>query len=168
MTSFLLVHFNNVIAQNICIDSVLINGSIKKYMKYSEFVKTGTKIDSIIKPDPRGFADAPDSIFFVGESMFYKDSSNRCDAKSIWFDKISSVKLGKYIVNNSTTYNDLKKMFPTVCTNTKPIKHFRFKGIILETCSLNITDSKGQLWDMRIIFFLKGDKLLGLDFWEPV
>jgi hypothetical protein len=167
-TCFLLIHINNAIAQSVCIDSILINGSIKKYMIFSDFISTGIKIDSIIKPDPMQYADKPDSVIYVGSSRFFLDLNNRCDARSIWFDKITSVKLGKYLVNKSTTFNDLKMMFPIDCINTKPIKHYNYKGIILETCSLDIKDSKGQLWDMRIIFYLKDDKLIGLDFWEPI
>ena len=167
-TSLLLIQLTNALSQSVCIDSILINGSIKKYMQYSDFIQTDLKIDSIIKPDRRNFSDAPDSIIYVGESIFYLDSKNRCDAKSIWFDKISSVKLGKYSVNSSTTYRDLLKMFPTGCANTKSIKHVRFRGTILETCGLTVIDSKGQLWDMRIIFFLRDNKLIGLDFWEPI
>jgi len=168
-TCLLLINFNNSLAQIICIDSVLINESIKKYMKYSDFIKTGIEIDSIIKPDPMQYADEPDSVIYIGSSMFFLNSQeNRCDARTIWFDKITSVKLGKYIVNKSTTCNDLKIMFPTDCTSTRPIKHYRFKGTILETCSLYVKDSKGQLWDMRITFYLKDDKLVGLNFWEPI
>jgi hypothetical protein len=115
------------------------------------------------------FANEPDSVIYVGSSMFFLDSGGqRCNAVSIWFDKITSVKLGKFLVSKSTTFNDLKMMFPADCKSTRPIKHYRFRGTILETCSLPVIDSKGRLWDMRIIFFLKDDKLIGLDFWEPV
>jgi hypothetical protein len=169
ITCLLLFHFNNVLPQVICIDSVLINGSIKKYMNYSDFISTDVKIDSIIKPDPMQYATEPDSVIYVGSSIFYLDSKvNRCDARTIWFDKIASVKLGKFLVNKSTTFNDLKMMFPTDCASTRPIRHYRFKGIIIETCSLFVKDSKGDLWDMRIAFYLKDDTLVGLDFWEPI
>jgi hypothetical protein len=138
-------------------------------MKYSDFISTGVKIDSIIKPDPMQYVDEPDSVIYVGSSMFFLDSrGNRCDAGTIWFDKITSVKLGKYLVNKLTTINDLKIMFPTDCESTRPIKLYRFKDTILETCSLYVKDSKGQLLDMRITFYLKDDKLVGFDFWEPV
>jgi hypothetical protein len=138
-------------------------------MKYSDFIDTGIKIDSIIKPKPGTYSDDPDSVIYVGSSEFYYYSeSKRCDAGSIWFDKIMDVQIGKYKVNASTTGNDLKMMFPSGCGETKPIKHYSFRGTILETCSLNVRDSEGRMWDMRILFFLKDGKLIGLDFWEPV
>jgi hypothetical protein len=137
-------------------------------MKYSDFLKTETKIDSITTSHPRDIFD-PDSIIYIGSSVFwYNSKDGRCDARSIWFDKITNVKLGKYLINSSTSFNDLKIMFPTNCSSTKSLNHYRFKGTILETCSLNVKDSKGQMWDMRILFFLKDDRLIGLDFWEPM
>lgn len=136
-------------------------------MQYSDFVRTGVKIDSIIDDRPYKYSIDADSIIYVGGSMFFLDFSGRCDAQSIWFDKISSVQLGKYVVNSSTTYTDLRKMFPMGCAETKPCNHVRFKGTILETCRVNVTDSKGQLWEMKIKFYLKDDKLIGVNFWEP-
>ena len=167
-TSLLLIQLNFASAQSVDIDSILINGSIKKHMQYSDFIGTGIKIDSIIKPYPGDHISGTDTRIFIGKSMFFVDSCNRCDARSVWFDKISSVNLGKYQVTGSTTLDDLKRMFPINCQSTKSINHYDFKGIVLETCSLEVRDSSGQLWDMRILFFLKDNKLLGLDFWEPI
>jgi len=166
--SLLLFQLNFASAQSVDIDSILINGSIKKHMQYSDFLRTGIEIDSIIKPDPGDHISGTDTRIFIGKSMFFVDSCNRCDARSVWFDKILSVNLGKYQVTGSTTLDDLKRMFPASCQSTKSINHYDFKGIILETCSLGVRDSTGRLWDMRILFFLKDNKLEGLDFWEPI
>ena len=167
--SVMLFYFQISTAQTISLDTVFFNGCIKNLMKFSDFINTGIKIDSIIKPgDPEGYSDPPDSIIHVGSSSFYLYTRNGvCSAHSIWFDKIKSVRIGQYLFSDSTTFNDLKRMFPTNCASLKTIKHNTFKSIALKTCNVNVTDSKGQLWDMSINFFLTDDKLVGLDFWQP-
>jgi len=91
--SLLLTTFYRASSQSICIDSILIDGSITKYMKYIDFINTGIKIDSITSAKPMDSND-PDSIIYVGSSVFWYDSKRgTCDAKSIWFDKISTLLL---------------------------------------------------------------------------
>jgi len=165
--SLLLTTFYRASSQSICIDSILIDGSITKYMKYIDFINTGIKIDSITSAKPMDSND-PDSIIYVGSSVFWYDSKRgTCDAKSIWFDKISTLLLGKYSVNKSTSHYDLRKIFPMDCKSTRPVKIYKHEGI-LQRCSIPVRDKKGQLWDMQIILFLKDDSLIRVDFWEPM
>ena len=136
-------------------------------MKYPDFIMTGIKLDSIVVPKPR-YPDELDSLMFVGSSVFMYDYVNkRCDAKVVQFDKINFVQLGKFLVNKETTFNDLRKMFPTNCSTTKPTKHYMSNGTFFDACSINVRGSDGRIWDMKIYFYLRDNKLFGIEFWEP-
>ena len=163
----LFVSLNHAFSQSVCIDSIFINGSITRIMKYKDFINTGIKIDSITSAKPMDSYD-PDSMIYVGSSVFWYDTKRGiCEAKSIWFDRISKLQLGRFTVDKSTSHQDLKQMFPLDCESTKPISVNRKEGYY-QICSLPVKDKKGQLWDMKIIFFLKEDRLVRVDFWEPM
>jgi hypothetical protein len=136
-------------------------------MKYKDFSNTGIKIDSITSAKPMDSYD-PDSMIYVGSSVFWYDTKRGiCEAKSIWFDRISNVQLGRFTVDKSISHQDLKQMFPIDCESTKPISIYQHNGIY-QKCSIPVKDKKGQLWDMKIIFFFKEDRLVRVDFWEPM
>lgn len=163
----LFVSLNYAFSQSIFIDSVLIDGSITRIMKYKDLIKTGIKIDSITSAKPMDSYD-PDSMIYVGSSVFWYDTKRGiCEAKSIWFDRISNIQVGRFKVDKSTSHQDLKQMFPLDCESTKPISVNRQNGFY-QICSIPVKDKKGQLWDMKIIFFLKEDRLVRVDFWEPM
>ena len=152
---------------DLAIDSTLINGSITRIMNFRDFVNTGIKIDSIKSAKNIDQFDI-DSVIYIGSSIFwYYSKQGMCEAQSIYFDKLSNIQFGRFLLNKSTSIEDLKKMFPLNCKNTEPMKLYRNDGIY-QTCSVSVKDKKGQLWDMRIIFFLKGDRLFRIDFWEPM
>jgi hypothetical protein len=87
--------------------------------------------------------------------------------KIVFDDKVRSLSFGNKVVDNTTSWVDLKKLFTLGCSVTKPVKVYGQKELF-ETCSASVKDSKGQLWDMRIIFFLQNDKLVRVDFWKPM
>lgn len=165
--ALLLLSINQASSQNVCIDSILIDGSISKYMGYKDFIKTGIKIDSITSAKPMDSYD-PDSMIYIGSSTFWYDSRRgTCDARIIYFDKVKTLSLRRFILTNSTTYSDLRKMFPLDCNNTRPIKLYSQSGNY-QVCSVPVSDRKGELWDMKILFIMKGDQIFRIDFWEPM
>lgn len=163
----LLININQAFSQNVCIDSILIDGSITKFMSYKDFLKTGIKIDSIIFAKSIDSYDA-DSMIYVGSSLFwYNSRRGTCDARSIHFDKIKTLSFGRFVITKSTTYSDIRKMFPLDCDNTRPIKLYKQEGIF-HVCSVPVSDRKGQMWDMKILFIMKDDQIFRIDFWEPM
>jgi hypothetical protein len=163
----LFVSLNHAFSQSICIDSIFIDGSITRIMKYKELVNTGIKIDSITSAKPMDSYDA-DSMIYIGSSVFwYYTKRGICEAKSICFDRISNIQVGRFKINKSTSHQDLGQMFPLDCKNTRPISINRQDGFY-QICSIPVKDKKGQLWDMEIIFYLKEDRLVRVDIWEPM
>jgi len=166
LLGFLVIHLNPSLSQSVCIDSILINGAITKYMTHSDFIGTGIKIDSIVSAKPMDSFD-PDSMIYVGSSLFWYDSKRGiCEARSIRFDKIVKLQLGRFLVNKLTTQSDARKMFPVDCETTKPAKIFQ-RDEIFQICSIPVSDKKGQVLGMKIIFFFKDSLLYRIDFWEP-
>ena len=166
-TALLLLLFSQTFSQSVCIDSIKINDVLTRRIKFKEFKQEGIQIDSIISNHPLDNYD-PDSIIYVGSSLFwYYSKSNVCEAHVIMFDKIKNLSLGKYSINKTTSFEDLKNMFPIDCDQTKPIKVYGQKEIF-QRCSIPVRDLKGQIWDMRIIFFLKNNRVYRVDFWEPM
>jgi hypothetical protein len=163
-----LLSFIQTNAQSVYIDSVRINNKLPRRIKLIDFKIAAIKIDSVVTSRPFDKSD-PDSIIYIGSSLFWYDSRRDiCEAHVIWFDdKIYSLHLGKFIVNKLTSFEDLRKMFPIDCDNTKPIKIYRQEGTF-DRCSIPVKDRNGQLWSMRIIFFLKDNKVVRVDFWEPM
>ena len=163
----LFVSLNHVFSQSACIDSIFIDGSITRIMKYKDLINTGIKIDSITSAKPMDSSD-PDSMIYIGSSVFWYDTKRgTCEAKSIWFDRISNIQVGTFKVDKSTSYQDLKQKFSLDCENTTPISVYRHHGTY-QKCSIPVKDKNGQLWDMKIIFFLKEDRLVRVDFWQPM
>ena len=161
------VSLNQAFSQSVCIDSIFIDGSITRIMKYKDLINTGVKIDSIASAKSMDSYD-PDSMIYVGSSVFWYDTKRGiCEAKSIWFDRISNIQVGRFKVNKSTSHQDLRQMFPLDCEITKPISIYRQNGTY-QKCSIPVKDKKGQLLDIQIIFFLKEDRLVRVDFWEPM
>jgi hypothetical protein len=163
----LFVSLNHAFSQSVCIDSVLIDGYIPRNIKYKDFIKTGIKIDSITTAKPMD-SEAPDSMIYVGSSVFwYFTKLGLCEANSIRFDRINNIQVGRFKVNKSTSHQDLGQMFPLNCKSTKPISFNRQEGFY-QICSIPVKDKKGQLWGTEIIFFLKEDRLVRVDFWDPM
>jgi len=162
--NFLLTH---LFSQSVNLDSIWINGNIPRQTTLSFIQKSGLKIDSIVK-DPTMDSLNADSLIYFGKSSFsYYIKDDICIANTIIFDnKISELILGSYKITKTSTRNDLKRMFPLDCNETKPIKVFGKKEK-LERCSIYIKDNHSRLWDMRIIFLFHNDRLARIDFWEP-
>jgi hypothetical protein len=166
-SALLLLLLVQTFSQSVCIDSIKINDVLSRRIKFKQFNEAGIQIDSIISNRTIDNYD-PDSLIYVGSSLFwYYSKSNISEARLIMFDKIKSLSLGKFSINKSTSFEDLKKMFPIDCTSTKPIKVYRQKETF-QTCSIPVRDLKGQVWDMRIVFILKDNKIYRVDFWEPM
>jgi len=162
--NLLLTH---LFSQSVNLDSIWINENIPRQTTLSFIQKYGIKIDSIVK-DPTLDSLNADSLIYFGKSSFaYFITDDICIANTIIFDnKINQLTLDSYKITNATSRNDLKRMFPLDCNETKPIKVFGEKEK-LERCSIHVEDNHGRLLDMRIIFFFHNDKLVRIDFWEP-
>jgi hypothetical protein len=166
---FLSLIFIQVLPQSISIDSVRINKVIPWRIKLTDLKNTGIAIDSIVK-SPEYVSDPnPATYVYIGSSFFdYEPKDDNCTIINIVFDnKIRRLSLGNKVVDNTTSCVDIKKLFPLDCSVTKSMKVYG-QNESFETCSVSVKDSKGQLWDMRIIFFLQNDKLVRVDFWEPM
>ena len=166
---FLILIFIQVFPQSVSIDSVRINKVIPWRIKLTDLKKSGMAIDSIVK-SPEYISDPnPATYVYIGSSMFeYEPKDDNCSILKIAFDnKIRSLSLGNKIVDNTTSWVVLKKLFPLDCSATNSMNVHGHKELF-ETCSVSVKDSKGKLWDMRIIFFLQNDKLVRVDFWEPM
>lgn len=159
----------HLLPQSVCIDSVMLNGNIPRVSKLTDLIDKGILIDSIVKTEARTGIYESESYLYSGTSYFeYYPKNNNCEIRSLIFDdKISNLSLGKHIISKFTTWTDLKRMFPNDCSKTYPVKYFGERGYY-ETCGIPIRDSKGQLWDMKIVFRLRDDKVVRVDFWEPM
>jgi len=160
--------FIQVLPQSVSIDSVRINKVIPWRIKLTDLKNTGIAIDSIVK-SPEYVSDPnPVTYVYIGASFLeYEPKDDNCTIIDIVFDyKIRSLSLGNKIFDKTTTSEDLKKMFPLDCSVTKPVNVYGQKESF-ETCGVSVKDSKGQLWAMRIFFFLQNDKLVRVDFEEP-
>lgn len=165
--ALMLFSYKQVFSQNVCIDSILIDDSISKFMKYTDFLKTGIKVDSIRDSKPID-AYEPDSMLYVGSSIFWYDTRlGICDAQIIRFDKIKSLRLGRFLITNSTTLSDLSEMFPDNSKTLKAISLYKQSGTFT-SCSIPVTDGKGNLWDMKILFIFKDKIIYQVEFWVPM
>jgi hypothetical protein len=167
---FLTIIFIQIFPQSVSIDSVRINQTIPRRIKLTELRNSGITIDSIVKSPVFVSDPDPATYVYIGASYFEYEprDNNNCTIENIIFDnKIKSLSLGNKIVDNTTSCEDLKKMFPLDCSETKPIKVYGQKESF-EMCSVSVIDSKGRLWDMKIIFFLQNNKLLRVNFWKPM
>jgi len=165
---FLMV-FLQARSQSVSIESIRINNTISYSIHLSNLLKSDLTIDSITKVPKIMDASQADSLVYIGETYFeYNYNSKICQLKMVIFDnKVVTISIGKNILSAKTTFQDLTMMFPIDCKLTKAISIYGEKNPY-ETCSVGVTDGKGNLWDMRIVFFLQDDILTMVDFWEPV
>jgi hypothetical protein len=156
-------------SQSVSIESIKINNTIPYSIHLSNLLKSNVTIDSITKVSKIMDASEADSLVYIGETYFeYYSNSKICQLNVVIFDnKVVSISVGKNILSAKTTFQDLTMMFPIDCKHTKAISIYGEKNPY-EICSVGVTDGKGNLWDMRIIFFLHNDKLTRVDIWEPV
>ncbi len=169
LISLLILLYTCINAQPVIIDSISINGQLSRMTSLLQIQKSGIIIDSIVKVPESGYAIPADSLVYIGESYFeYYSEDEICIAQVIIFDeKIDHISLGKYIVNNRTTFDDLRNMFPIDCKEIKPIRIFEEKKPF-GCCGVPVRDSEGKMWDMRITFFFQNSHLVRVDFWEPM
>lgn len=167
--SILFLLFLQARSQSVSIESIRINNTISYSIHLSNLLKSNVTIDSIIKVPKIMDASQADSLVYIGKTYFeYYSKSRNCQLKTVIFDKkVISIRLGKNNLSGKTTFQDLTMMFPIDCKLTKPISVYG-ENNPYETCSVGVTDGKGNPWDMRIIFFLQNDQLIRVDFWEPV
>ncbi len=163
----MLFTFLQVYTQSVSIDSILINGSWKRSVSFKDMLETGIKVDSIVtqKTFDRFFYER---ALYIGESIFlYFPKENICEATSIWFDKIKQVNIGQCIINGSTTLNDLKNYFPSDCETIKEVGIYGHEGKY-QYITIPVNNNQGQLLSLKIILFLKDNKVARVEFWEPM
>jgi hypothetical protein len=166
-TILLFVTLSQVYSQSVSIDSILINGSLRRTINFKELLDTGIKIDSIVT-QKIGDSYFYERALYIGQSVFlYFPKENICEATSIWFDKIKEVNIGNCLINSSTTFNDLKSYFPIDCETIKEVGIYRHDGTY-QYISIPVKDKKGQLLALKINIFLKDNKVARVSFWEPM
>jgi hypothetical protein len=166
LTTLVLLSLSPVYSQAVLLDSILINDVLPRRFSFKELENYGIKPDSIINAKPIDQYE-PDSYIYIGSSLFwYYEKNDICEAHIIRFDKISSVRFGKYIINRTLTFENFQKIFPTDCKNLNPIRVSKTE--VNQCCSIPVKDRDGQIWDMRMIFFFKNNTVNRIDFWEPM
>ena len=162
-----LVFTVSVNAQNINFDSIQINENISLLIDFDELVKLNL-IDSIVPIPELMDMSTADSLIYVGSTYFeYYKKENYCRINVIKFDKkIKTVTINKTRLNQFTTFQDIKKMFPIDC----PTKHsVSIYGDSSEyfTCGVWLKTTQGTLLDVKLVFYFIENKLVRLDLWEP-
>ncbi|PIY08993.1 MAG: hypothetical protein COZ18_09395 [Flexibacter sp. CG_4_10_14_3_um_filter_32_15] len=177
---FLLFLFSNIVffakAQFTNIDLLLINDSLSYSMDLEE-IQRFIKIDSITPVPSIMDASMADSLVFLGSSYlsFYKKGNEEfielnepiCMFETIIFDeKIKSITLDKKNkITTETTFEEIKKIFPSNCQNVKEMSIYGDKTKY-KSCSVGFV-SGGLELDTQLIFFFSDNKVKRIDFWNP-
>jgi|GEM_PF-695712 hypothetical protein len=157
----------SVSAQSVNIDSIKIDNGI--LMKISlEKLKRLHAIDSVV-PVPRSMeVSVADSLIYIGSSYFHYDKiTGICEPGKIVFDdKIKFLSISSHKLSKETTFEEIKKMFPTDCSIIYPIDISQDAAKYM-TCGIWTTNSYGHRLDIKLLFIFSENKLKRIDFWQP-
>ena len=157
-----------VLAQPVNIDSVRVNNCIPYMINKNELIKSNILIDSIVKTPSIMDAITADSLIFIGNTyLVYYKKDQICMLSSIVFDhKITDIQFNGNTISAKTTFEDLKRIFPDDCKETRPI-HIYGDVNQYQACDVGVADDQGNMWDMKILFFFLNNQLKRIDFWVP-
>ena len=165
---FIIISGFQVFAQPVNIDLVRVNNCLPYMINKDELIKSNILIDSIVKTPAIMDAITADSLIFIGNTYFvYYKKDQICMLSSIVFDnKITDVQFNGNTISAKTSFEDLKRIFPDECKETRPI-HIYGDVNQYQACDVGVADDQGNMWDMKILFFFLNNQLKRIDFWVP-
>ena len=156
-----------ICAQSVQIDSLKLNDNLYRIVDYDK-LKIKVAIDSVIPiPEIMDMSKA-DSLVYIGKTYFeYFKKNKNCYLRSVIFDeKVKTVSLNSSTFNINTKFEDLKKLFPTDCSSTRPIKIYG-DNLDYYSCGVGIINARGEKTDNKLLFFFSNNKLKRIDLWKP-
>ena len=84
----------------------------------------------------------------------------------VFDNKITDVQFNGNTISAKTSFEDLKRIFPDECKETRPI-HIYGDVNQYQACDVGVADDQGNMWDMKILFFFLNNQLKRIEFWVP-
>ncbi len=153
-------------AQSINIDSVKINNIAVRAINSKKDLTQFPAVDSIVAVFEELEIPVSDSFIYIGKSRFrYYQRSNTCEPAWVTFDdKIEVVTVNSHQLNQQTSLDDFKKLFPRAVANAYPVSVLKKKYIC---CSVWLINPDGSKSDRKLEFFFLDNKLMKVNFWQP-